>query len=494
MALALKSALKSDIKSAIKSGAVAPAPAGTLRAVSNRNMLLNTKAAGFHSLNAIEIKTSPVPLTVVRFVHANGIVDPSSGTAFAGIGGTAGFQDAIEYPVGSGTVIGTAAYSGTAIGTAASGAIIESDDCALTVTIPANTPFAHSTWYYDNNGGGIIYCSGITRLANDNFEYGASATVPIAFAKTNAAFGGSGTSNAGASKWTVPTLIVAVATTQADALWGDSIQYGLRNPPADAYYRAGITAKKYPTGRVFMNFGQTGMQAGPTGAASFGVLMATQIQLAKYFIYQLYNAARNNITAGQSAATIKTNQQSDLAALKAASPSSKNTMETLIPRSSSTDLWTTTVNQTPTDDAIRVAVNNNIKNGLVAGNDNGYFDMAATLEVGTTGVLDVSGQGAVTDAIFTVGGVFTSASYTFTTDNVEDWIVTNGAGVAGVPYTTNIFSVTPPHTATMNTNPPTPIVAGGTAFIATISQDGQHPTARGYIVASLNGVNFGLIP
>lgn len=477
-------------------------PAGTLRLVSNRNMIATSTAASIHSYNCSTTKTAATALTTIQIVHTAYYLDPGSQNTEQHVAGTAtySYQASIEYPVGSGTIVGTALYGGSATGNVASGSTLVSDAFNLSVTVPPGALYTLRVHCYDNNGGGCVYATGITRLSTDNFEYGNSATVDIGSITGGAAYGGSGTSNAGASAWVAPPMVIAVATTQAEIGLGDSILYGLRNPPIEAYFRSGEVFKSYSQTRVFLNLGGTGMLAGPTGVNSFGVGYVERLKLFQYAPYIIYQMGRNNLTAGQSAATIKTAWQSDLAAILTQNATAKITMCTIIPRSSSTDLWTTTTNQTTdTTNSIRVTCNTNITTSAVTGNNNGFFDQNSAIQFGT-GLLSISGMTTVTDGILTTGALFTSASYTFVAaptypnDNA-DYIIVNGAGVAGAAYESFIFSLSPPHSATLNTPPNvTAAVAAATSFINPVSQDGQHLTNQSYYAVSLAAVNYALIP
>jgi lysophospholipase L1-like esterase len=151
---------------------------------------------------------------------------------------------------------------------------------------------------------------------------------------------------------------------------------------------------------------------------------------------------------------------------------------TLVAKTTSTDLWTTTAGQTPyAQEAVRVAINDWIRTKpapLV-----GYIEAADLSETARNSGLWKPAQRFVTDAASNVSGTtVTSATANFTAADVGRTILLAGAGTAGGTYATTITAVTDASTAVMTYNPTT-TVTGARLAIGVYTTDGVHPSATG---------------
>jgi hypothetical protein len=231
----------------------------------------------------------------------------------------------------------------------------------------------------------------------------------------------------------------------------------------------------------------------------------------KYARYAICNYAINDIAAGRTAAQIQANLLTQ-ANRNAARGIVKTIIQTVTPRTTSTDRFTTTTNQTlstSTTNTVRIAHNTWVRDGgpidpstlapVAAGTTGavrfgaanhpiaGYLELADIVESSRNSGLWMASGRVVTDAVTTASSLnVTSATAAFTSADQGKDITIAGAGSAGADHNTQISSVTNSTTVVVTLAPVT-TVSAATAVIAPITKDGLHPWTYGnaFIAAAI---------
>lgn len=238
--------------------------------------------------------------------------------------GTATWKASIEYPAGIFTQL---LFSGSASGVVTPGNNLVSD--ALTIAIPKGEKF----WVrsFQTTTGEIMF-----------FQfYAGDGTAQAAFAVsglTDMTLGGTAaTSASSGAAMIAPCAIIANTTTPAIGIYGDSISVG-RGDTSSGIALQGHLGRAYgalyPCGHV----GVSGDQI-----SAFLLSNSKRMALAAYFSHIHFNFGINDITVGgKTAAQVQTSTNSTIA-LFGSKPVGYCTLG---PVSTSTDVWTTTINQT----------------------------------------------------------------------------------------------------------------------------------------------------
>ncbi|WP_018762424.1 SGNH/GDSL hydrolase family protein [Arthrobacter sp. 135MFCol5.1] len=197
----------------------------------------------------------------------------------------------------------------------------------------------------------------------------------------------------------------------------------------------------------------------------------------------------NDVSAGRTLAQI----QADLTTIwnLLARRGMKVRQTTLTPKTTSTDLWSTTGGQgTYGEESVRTQLNDWIRTTpapLV-----GYIEAADLAETSRNAGLWKPANRFVTDGTGTSGNLsITSATAAFTSADIGRTVLMAGAGAAGAPYSAVITGVTNAMTAVMDRAPGT-TVAGSRLAIGVYTVDGTHPSGTGAkaIAPAVNAVTF----
>jgi lysophospholipase L1-like esterase len=415
-------------------------------------------------------------------------LDPATSVTF-----TAGIEDAagVIFPV---------TFGGVRSVTLPGGGRVVSDPVAIEVTqgqvIAVRTFIPNTGTFYNNrnSNAGLPNSGGFTVSATDLTVLGSAAI------SDGSTFG-----------WG-PTAILGIPNGSAKAfvIQGDSISMGLQDGGGIGCYTPN---PNLAGGGYLMRAlsGQAGVvQMGLSGDRMQYYLVNTgHFRRAAYIGYARYAVIQygiNDLTGGRTAATL----QADLltqANRNAARGIVKTIITTITPHSSSTDRWTTTLNQTTsTENAARVTHNTWIRDGgpinaitfapVATGTVGalrfgdvghpiaGFVDSASFVESSLNSGLWKIPNRVVSDGAATASSTaITSATANFTAADLGRDILIAGAGAAGVDYYSTIVTVTNSTTiqipaATFTTLPST-TVSGQQLLIGLSTKDGLHPCRTG---------------
>lgn len=173
-----------------------------------------------------------------------------------------------------------------------------------------------------------------------------------------------------------PIAIIGPTTKPSIAFLGDSIGWGVADAQADLSGDYGM-ARSFGDRYAFLNFSLPGDRAFAFLAS--GTQRASVLQYASHLVCSYGN---NDVyTLGRSAAAVWTDLKSIYALMKAHGADKKTYQTTITVRTTSTDGWMTTANQTTTNGNIaRVALNTSIRTGDAS--LDGYIDVADVFEAG----------------------------------------------------------------------------------------------------------------
>lgn len=315
---------------------VNPPGSATLRQVATDTQIMNIRAAANTTTYSRTPHTAKSDITNLAIVLPNWFV---AGGTEQGAGATT-WTAAVEYPQGT---IKQILFSGIATGSVSSGANLVSD--MVSVTIPKEAKF----WIrlFQNAPSKAIYM---------NF-YAGDGTAQFTSPSTDLTMGGDVTvCPARQSAITTPVAIIAMSSDPAVGIYGDSISVGRGDTATAGLPLQGHLGRAF--GAVYA-CGHVGI-SGDTMSA----FLASNTQrkaLLQYFTHVAVNVGINDVTSGASAVTVAANTDAFVAALSPLPVA----LCTMIPVTSSTDNWATTVNQTlaPTN-AIRVTENTRRKAGI----------------------------------------------------------------------------------------------------------------------------------
>lgn len=274
-----------------------------------------------------------------------------------GPGATATFTASIEYPAG--VIAGQFKFSGAAAGVVANGGNLLSDPLSLNTIIPRGAAFWIRRWGSCASGHCYVASMGGTGIDLSNF--GASLPDLTMTPATNPV--------AATVNIFAPMAILAYTTNASVLFVGDSIAHGVGDTYTSGPCDQGILARSVGQWAGYISRGNPGQTA-----ASFITTHDKAVALAQYCSHVVCEFGTQDLAGG--AATLLTNLGL-IAGYYAGKPFFQTT---IIPRTTSTDGWITTANQTVTaNEAVRLVINGHIKNGNIAGLT-GYFDTQRAIE------------------------------------------------------------------------------------------------------------------
>lgn len=332
------------------------------------------------------------------------LIDTSSNEL--GSGGTSTISASVEYPAGVYTQI---AFGGSPTITVASGGVAWSDYTAGDLAIPAGATF----WIrqFIENPVGVLFNPWRNSAAGDLVQVAASGL-------TDTTMGGTITSSGDYSH--PPLLIIGQTEAASVCVIGDSKAHGYldtaESTSAAGPGLRGEICKSFPDTLPFLNMATGGMRAN---------LWATEAtsrkQLLAPFSHYVIQLGHNDfMISGDSAATVQANIEAIIAEILVANPAAKITISTPGHKSASTSgNWISDADQTTSGgNAARVTYCGTVRASGVAGQNNGFFEVAAQLESTLNNGLWKSD--GVTPDLYTADGVHeTPAGY--------DLIVSAGA-------------------------------------------------------------------
>lgn len=411
------------------------------------------------------IKSAAIVLPTWYFKHST-LVEVA-------LGGSATVTASFEYPAGTFTQI---TFGGQVSGTISDNSNGVSD--FVSVNIPAGDAFFVRIYWTSANGavyidpGAVGAGSSLTQWGRDEtngerFRWAASGI-------TDQTMSGSITSNNNSNGF-CPVAVIGQTTTPSIYLCGDSRVEGLTDYFNDASTDMGMLARCVGPYYPYINGGQTSQTT-----QDFLNSNARQLELAAYCSHKICELGINDLTGtGYSSFLARQQQVFDLLGRK------KLYGVTFPPKTTSTDNFVTTANQTVSaNNADRITYNNSVRAGSISGLS-GYFDFADTAESardsGKWRVDNIAAQftGSIATTALTVSAVASGALA------VGQQIV--GAGIA---VNTRIISL---GTGTGNTG--TYNLSGGSQTVSseaivanTATTDGIHESAAQDVLYRTAGV------
>ncbi|HTV26815.1 MAG TPA: peptidoglycan-binding protein [Xanthobacteraceae bacterium] len=296
----------------------------------------------------------------------------------------------IEYPVGTFTQV---TFGGSATGTIPAGGTLVSDP--VSVTIPSGAEFYVRVFF--ENASGIVYSG------KGDPSFGDATTIGTSTVQDQT-MGGTVANNAGSEMY-APAAIIGTTTEPSVFIVGDSRIYGNDDPSDDTSGDAGEVARAIGPNFAYVNAGASGLRT------DFLVNFLNADEPSDANMYKLASYASDiinetgvvDVILGSTTPQIENN----LATLWSLFPPGIPVYQTTMPPyTTSTDGWTTLVNQTPnSDDAARIATDDWIRTtplGLA-----GYFEVANLME------------SAQDSGLWKVPGYTTDGVHETTTGNID---------------------------------------------------------------------------
>lgn len=272
-----------------------------------------------------------------------------------GNGASSTVTASVEYPSGTFTQI---TFDGSATGTIPNASVLFSD--ATAVSIPEGATF----WIreFNINANGIIYNTWRNSSLGEVLNAGTSIG--------DQTLGGTITS---VGNFSHPPLAIIASTTKASVcIVGDSIAFGFNDTDTHVDGRIGIIAKSFPTTLAFSN-----LSSGGSRANSFLAGSSARQQIFPYCSHAITSFGSNDLfvsldTASELASSLQTIWDTFASRVK-------KIQTTITPKSTSTDSWATTGNQTTaSQNGERVTFNTNLRASAFGLHD--YFEVANVLE------------------------------------------------------------------------------------------------------------------
>jgi lysophospholipase L1-like esterase len=286
-------------------------------------------------------------------------VDAPANGAETGTGSIMSCTASVEYPAGT---YQQAKFSSAASGSVPSGSRLRSDP--MIIAIPYGAQFWLHAWY--SNANGVVYDDTWEPSAGDRFAYGAS--VPdytmggVAAVSTTLHF--------------TPCAVVSQTKRQSVIIFGDSNARGVAGVNNDGG-DSGVIAPSIGPVAAYINAG-----IGGDSAQFFVASHAQRVLLADYCTDIVVNYGTNDIAASRTAVQIL----ADLNTIIGLFPTKRVWVCTVPPRTTSTDSFATTTNQTVlATEGVRITLINTIRYVNVATalpGVAGLFDICSAIESG----------------------------------------------------------------------------------------------------------------
>jgi len=299
----------------------------------------------------------------------NARLPDSSSPQEAYLGGAVTVTAAVEY---NGTFT-QLTFGGSASVTVANGGVAFSDYTAGDLGIPNGATFFIRM--FKTSSIGILYNGWRNATRGDLTRVGAAGTL------TDQTMGGTITSSGNYSA--PPLIIVARTNAKAPLVLGDSKTHGYldtgENASAAGPGLRGEICKSFAAAQAFVNISTGGLQAAFWDTAGY---CEGRKLLLPYFSHLFLNLGHNDLmVAGHSAAAVRADLENILADYLAATPGGKVTLATQSHKASSAGgNWIDDADQSAVNNAVRLTLNADIRAGLIAGQNNGFFEVSRQLE------------------------------------------------------------------------------------------------------------------
>lgn len=316
-------------------------------------------------------------ISSLQILIPNWYIDPAGAHAEIGSGADATVRASIEYPANTFTQI---LFGGSVSGTVPNVSQLLSD--AVSVSIPNGALFWVRIWWDGGTGGILSIPHDLTGtgLPGAGLEVGVSGITD----KTM-----SGTVTAADNEFS-PVAIIGQTDAPSFVVVGDSICLGdsSKETIGDASGDFGIVARAIGPLYAYASLCQNGDQG-----EDFVASHTNREAIFAYASHLICEYGSNDFyTVGASQATVKATLQTIWGYMTARG--GKVYQTTITPRTTSTDSWATTGNQTlvsGTVDARRTGLNDELRGGLTG--LEGYFDVADAIETSrNSGIWKVTGS------------------------------------------------------------------------------------------------------
>lgn len=274
-------------------------------------------------------------------------------------GANATITAAVEYPVGTFTQV---KFSGATQGTIVDGGYVVSD--AVSVVIPRGATF-YSRSYFTNTAGIVYSAYGSNTSSGEAATFAASGVV-------DQTMGGTVTATSGAVGYG-PIAIIGQTSVASIAILGDSRAAGLNDTMSGTATGAGEITRSINDTAPYCNLSIPSVTA--RGIVTLGQ-NCTRIKMAQYCSHIIFQLGTNDMTGGDDSSVLVASAQQ----IRSWLPGRPFYVCTVAPRTTSTDAWATTVNQTPVAAEFRrVAYNAIVRGGQISG-VSGFIEIADQVE------------------------------------------------------------------------------------------------------------------
>ena len=418
----------------------------------------------FKEINARTVHIARDAITAIRLAFGSWY-QVAGGTTEQGSSATSTLYASVEYPIGS--TPQRIKWSDANSLSAADKTFTVSDELTLSTAIPRGAKFIVRQFL--SNPNGIVFGSYMSASAGDG------ATFYAGTGNTDQTLNASASLSSGGGNILFPLAILGVTSRRSVAYVGDSLFAGSAEPTgvSTVGFDVGVGERLFAPEFAGVNIAQGGSVA----SGFYGANAALRRNLLAYVTDVVANFGVNDL-AGLTAAQLEANLTTLSATVKAASGPAKrywHTTTTPVP-SATSDNWMTLSGQTvdATANPRRIIFNSDLRNGCVPGVD-GFIEVADGVEpYRDSGQYTVTGARTVTDAGITSGAaVLSSASASFTPDDVGTFVSVAGAGAAGAALSSTIITYTSATSVTLANNAST-TVSGATARVGVTTNDGVH--------------------
>lgn len=301
-------------------------------------------------------------ITSLQLVIPNWYVKTATTGAETAQGGTMTVTASIEYPAGVYTQV---LFSGVPSSVIANGDTLVSDACS--VSIPRGAKFFVRMFVQCETG--VIFANGSQIVDTTNGDFSRYAASGL----SDVTMGGTAPTTVDNANTFTAAAVIAYTRRQSIFLMGDSLTAGSGDSVSDTTGDNGILARSVGPSFAYINAGCPGDRA-YWAAANY----TKRAALASYCSHVVCALGTNDFYAGS-----KTSAQTKTAveSLKTMAAASKPFFVTTItPRTTSTDSWATTANQTAVaGNTNRVTYNGVVRAGSISGAA-GFFEIADVVE------------------------------------------------------------------------------------------------------------------
>lgn len=275
------------------------------------------------------------------------------------LGANATITAAVEYPVSTFTQV---KFSGATQGTIIDGSYIVSDP--VSVTIPKGATF-YSRAYFTNTAGIVFTAYGSNTSSGEAATFAASGVV-------DQTMGGTVTASSGAVGYG-PIAIIGQTSVPSIAVLGDSRAAGLNDTMSGTATGVGEITRSINDTAPYTNLSIPSVTA--AGIVTNGQ-NSVRLQMARYCSHVIFQLGTNDMSGGDDSSVLLAHAQQ----IRSWLPGRPFYPCTVAPRTTSTDSWATTVNQTPISaESRRVAYNAILRNGQMGG-ASGFIEIADQVE------------------------------------------------------------------------------------------------------------------